>query len=96
MGHHPLSTLVHEMYHWKDAYEYRKKVGAIKDPETLKAYTVYQRETAFNELKKAGFDLNDMYKTKDDISEYAYRMQRENNFEEVLTEVRTAQLLGGK
>lgn len=84
------------MYHWKDAYEYRKKVGAIKDPETLKAYTVYQRETAFNELKKAGFDLNDMYKTKDDISEYAYRMQRENNFEEVLTEVRTAQLLGGK
>lgn len=90
----PLSTIVHEMFHWQDAYEYRKSGKVINDAESLEAYTVYQLENCRCKLIQAGVDLDDAYGIRCNISKYAEEQLMKNQLEEVFAEYRTKQLLG--
>lgn len=84
----PRSTMVHEMFHWMDAEEYRKTVGEITD---IRVYDAYQREKSLDTLTGLGIVDDDIIRS---ISEYAYSMcTLLNGFEEVLTEWRTKNLL---
>lgn len=88
------STAVHEMFHWLDAYEYRKSIGEITDAGPMSQYSVMQREKAFSELKKAGVEIDD-YEKLASISPYALKSALENDWEEVYTEYRTQMALEG-
>ena len=88
------STMVHEFFHWKDADEYRKKIGNIESADPKSNYSVYQREEAARRLKQNGVDLNNGEQIRE-ISTYAYKKSLVNNFEEVYTEYRTKKLLEG-
>ena len=90
----PRSTVVHELFHWKDAEEYRNNIGTIKSASRTSEYSVYQREKARSGLFSAGVDLSD---EKDcyRISKYAGDKYLENDLEEVYTELRTKQLFEG-
>ena len=92
---HPLSTVIHEMYHWKDAYEYRKSGGIIKDAKTLKDYTDKQREICREILLDFGADLDDVARMGREVSSYARDKLFNNEYEEVLAEYRTYLLLKG-
>lgn len=84
----PRSTMVHEMFHWMDADEYRKNVGEITD---IRVYDTYQMEKCYNELKELGL-LDEMEIRS--ISSYASMMFiSKNGYEEVLTEWKTKNLL---
>lgn len=84
----PRSTMVHEMFHWMDAEEYRKNVGEISD---IRTYDTYQREKSLDTLAELGIVDDDGIRA---ISEYAYNMcMLLNGFEEVLTEWRTKNIL---
>lgn len=88
------STVVHELFHWKDAEEYRNNIGAIESATSTSEYSVYQREKARSGLFSAGVDLSnerDCYR----ISQYAGDKYLENDLEEVYTEFRTKQLFEG-
>ena len=88
------STAVHEMFHWLDAYEYRKSTGEITDAGPTSLYSVTQREKAFSEIKKVGVEIDD-YEKLASISPYALRSALENDWEEVYTEYRTQKALEG-
>lgn len=88
----PRSTMVHELFHWKDAEEYRQTVGTITDASEKSGYSVYQRERSRKELMNAGVDL-DNGKAAREISMYAEEKYLDNNFEELYTEFRTKRKL---
>lgn len=88
------STAVHEMFHWSDAFDYRKTVGEITDAAMAAPYSVYQRDVAIAGLKKAGIALDDYDKIRA-ISEYAWQSALANDWEEVYTEYRTKKALTG-
>lgn len=89
------STMVHEMFHWKDAEEYRKNVGPISNSSRNSAYSVYQRDKAHEQLIKTGANLADVSKVRSEISNYAADKLLDNEYEEVYTEWRTQQLIKG-
>lgn len=86
----PNSTLVHEMFHWKDAEEYRKTVGIIESAHKTSHYTQWERSKAETELIRNGV-ITPFSAMK--ISRYALRKYLDNEFEEVYTELRTSLLL---
>ena len=88
------STMVHELFHWKDAEYYRQNVGKITDASQKSAYSVYQREEAAKKLIEAGIDISSRQDIKK-ISDYAESSWIDNDYEEVYTEYRTKQLLKG-
>ena len=87
------STLVHELFHWKDAEDYRKQFGIIKESSKGSHYSLFQLLRAEEQLEKAGVDLMNGASIMQ-ISEYAYKNLLANNLEEVYTEYRTTVLLG--
>lgn len=89
------STMTHELFHWKDADDYRKNVGTISDASAKSTYTQYQQRKAFEELKKAGINTQDISRIRTEISDYAAEKLLDNNFEEVYTEWRTLRLILG-
>lgn len=95
MGHRPLSTLVHEMFHRKDAYEYRQSGYDIYDAGSLRAYTSAQRELCERKLRALGADLDDVARMGREVSPYARERLLKNEYEEVLAEYRTYLLLKG-
>ena len=90
----PRSTMVHEIFHWKDAEAYRTNVGAIQSAAATSDYSIYQRERATAELLNAGFSMTSE-REFEGVSRYAADMFLDNNFEEVYTEFRTQQLIEG-
>lgn len=86
------STYVHELFHWKDAVEYRKTIGPIQGRETQDEYNIYRRETAHVLATREGIrSPEDALK----LSEYAHDRYIDNDFDEVYTELRTKKLLKG-
>lgn len=87
------STMVHELFHWQDADEYRKDGKTIDSAEPGSVYSKFQAEKAEQGLRSAGIiSAQDAAR----ISEYAYDKILENNWEEAYTEYRTYILLAGK
>lgn len=82
------STLVHELFHWKDAEEYRQKFGAI-DPNDPSAYNKYVDEMCRKRLDKVlkkGYNISE-------ISPYALDRFMYRDYAETYTEYRTQKLL---
>lgn len=88
----PRSTMVHELFHWKDAEAYRNNIGEITSASFTSAYSVLQREIALEELKKSGINLSSREAVLS-ISQYAADKLLDNDFEEIYTELRTKQLI---
>ena len=89
------STMVHELFHWKDSEEYRKNVGPISDSSGNSIYSVYQRNRAHEQLIRNGIDTADVAKVRAEISNYAADKLLDNDYEEVYTEWRTRRLIEG-
>ena len=81
--------MIHEIFHWKDAEEYRKTVGPILSATKTSEYSIYQMDKSEKELIKAGFNTKDI-KSIRQISKYAADSCVENDFEEAYTEFRTS------
>ena len=88
------STVVHEIFHWKDAEEYRKSGNEIDRADFRSIYSQYNREMSKRKLKEAGIDISSPSEIAR-ISQYAYLKWLENDLEEVYTEYRTKELLKG-
>ena len=88
------STMVHEIFHWKDAEDYKKAVGVITDASKRSEYTLYQQDKALEGLKKAGL-AGDVSRTRSIVSEYAAEKMLDNDYEEAYTELRTKELIEG-
>lgn len=85
------STLVHELFHWKDAEEYRQKFGTI-DPNDPSAYNKYVNEMCRKRLDKVlkkGYNISE-------ISPYALDRFMYRDYAETYTEYRTQKLLKGR
>ena len=85
------STLVHELFHWKDAEEYRQKFGAI-DPNDPSAYNKYVDEMCRKRLDKVlkkGYNISE-------VSPYALEKLMQDDHTEPYTEYRTRKLLEGR
>ena len=93
-ANNPNSTSVHEFIHWQDAEDYRNKVGIIDSAEPTSAYSIYQRNKAFDRLINEGIDVTNQEELLS-ISPYALENALDNDFEEVYTEYRTKKLLTG-
>lgn len=91
----PRSTMVHELFHWKDAQEYRDSGNSIDSASVTSPYSQYMREYSRKKLIEAGYDLENAEQMVS-ISRYAYQKWLENDLEEVYTEYRTNELLSGK
>lgn len=87
------STLVHELYHWKDADEYRKSGKSIDRSDFMSPYVMYRRKEGRKRLISAGIDMDDLQSIRRKISYYAYKKALENDWDEVYTEYRTLLLL---
>ncbi len=87
------STAVHELFHWKDAEDYRKDIGEILDATEGSPYSVFQQEKAYDALISAGVNTADIWAIQRDISEYAALRALEDDWEEVYTEYRTKEAL---
>lgn len=86
----PLSSVVHEMYHWSDAENYRQQFGEANQEE----YRAYMNQEARRAITEMGIDLSNA----EEISrygQYAVRSWLDNNYEELYTEIRVTQLLSG-
>lgn len=87
------STMVHELFHWKDAEEYRLSGKIIDDASYTSEYSIFQREKAYNQLITDGINLNNPDEIRELISEYAERKCLANDYEEVYTEFRTRKVI---
>ncbi|MBO4861480.1 MAG: hypothetical protein J5535_01100, partial [Firmicutes bacterium] len=85
----PRSTMVHELFHWKDAEDYRSSGKTIDAADVSSEYSIYQREKAYKELLNLGVDPGDINAIKKVYGEYAWENALVNNYEEVYTEIRT-------
>ena len=83
-----LSTVVHELFHWKDAQEYIKHHGSI----TKENYNDYVRDLNISRKKlldKRGITEYNV----NNISAYASQSYRVEDYDEVFTELRVLGLL---
>ena len=90
MPHNLDVTMIHELFHWKDAKEYREKICEITQ-ETRREYFEYRNEFAQSKLSKLveKYDL-------ERISAYSQKSMGAKKFDEVYTELRTFLLQGGQ
>ena len=83
-----IATLVHELYHWKDAIEYERKYGKITNQTDYAEAISFQHKASVDKLITKGYNINE-------ISGYASIMYRKRKYDEVMTEYRTLRLLAG-
>ena len=87
----PISTMVHEFYHWIDAQKYRDAGGTFNNAEELNKYLENLNKDSLKRLDKAlgkGYNYSN-------ISSYAAKQYEIDNFAEVYTEYRTRKALKG-
>lgn len=82
-----LSTILHELIHWKDAKNYRAKFGSIND---YFEYCDYLNKIYAPKVEKL---INNGYNIED-ISEYAFECLKDKAMDEVYNEYRVSKLLG--
>ena len=88
MGDNPVSTYLHELIHWQDADDYRKKGNSINTAEEYKKYIAYLREYCKKKLdreKAKGYNIF--------VSKYAEDEFGRANYDETYTEYRVQKLL---
>lgn len=90
MPHNLDVTMIHELFHWKDAKEYREKICEITQ-ETRNEYFSYRKEIARKKTEKL-----EMRYALDKISAYSRKMRQAEQYDEVYTELRTYLLSGGQ
>lgn len=90
MRHNLDVTMIHELFHWKDAKEYREKISEITQ-ETRSEYFSYRNEVAQKHVLK----LDEKYDLEQ-ISAYLRKSKRMKQYDEVYTELRTYLLSGGR
>lgn len=83
-----IATLVHELYHWKDAIEYEQKYGKITNQAEYAKAISFHHKPSVDKLVSKGYNINE-------ISRYAFVMYRKRKYDEVMTEYRTLMLLAG-
>ena len=83
-------TMVHELFHWKDAKDYREKFGEITQ-DKRNEYFSYRNRVSGENVKK----LLRKY-TLEDISAYSSKSLGLGKYDEVYTELRTYLLNGGR
>ena len=89
-GADSLSTVVHELLHWKDAQLFREKYGDIDTREQQERYIAFvnnRAKKALDRLEKDGYDV------EKEGSMYAKEALKDEKFDEVYTEYRTWELL---
>ena len=86
----PLSTMLHETFHWKDAQEYIAKNGNITSLAKLNEYENLICKKKLDDLAKTGYNILN-------ISDYATDMYHPANakYYETYTEYRVKKLLEG-
>ena len=87
----PISTMVHEFYHWIDAQKYRDAGGTFNNAEELNKYFEHLNKDSLKRLDKAlgkGYNYSN-------ISSYADEQYGLGDFTEVYTEYRTKKTLKG-
>lgn len=87
-----LSTLVHELFHWKDAQEYQKYHDKITS-ENYQTYIVYlnkKRKKIIDKLENKGYNVHDISNYAEDCLSSQYYQ----DYDEVYTEYRVKELLG--
>ena len=84
----PLSTMLHENLHWKDAQDYTRKFGKVKSLAELNEYENNLFKKKLDELEKKGYNVSK-------ISLYATDMFSPLNekYYETYTEYRVLQFL---
>ncbi len=83
------SSYVHELFHWKDAEEYRRKKGTITD-ENRKAYFEWadiKGKKSLDKAEKKGYNI-------DNLSVYGSDSYYQGKYSEAHTEYLTQKLLG--
>ena len=88
-GDNDLSTYIHELYHWREAVRYRGSSGKI----THEDYALYSQR--INDRAKKALDILVEKGYNVIVSDYARRSAIKGLFDEVFTEYRTYQALGG-
>lgn len=92
MQNESLSTLVHELFHWKDAQLFREKYGDIDTREQQERYIAFvnnRERCKLAAIKKKGYDI------EKEGSKYAKESLHYKKFDEAYTEYRTWSLLKG-
>ena len=86
----PLSTMLHENLHWKDAQDYIRKFGKVKSLAELNEYENNLFKKKLDELEKKGYNVYN-------ISRYATKMISRINekYYEAYVEYRVLQILKG-
>ena len=90
-GENDLSSYIHELYHWIDAEEFRRKIGAVTEKNYKSVYMNYvnnKARIALDKLSAKGYNIL--------VSEYARKSAATQLFSEIFTEYRTFSLLGGE
>lgn len=89
-SNNPLSTMLHETFHWKDAQEYIVKNGSITSLAKLNEYENLICKKKLDDLAKTGYNIFN-------ISDYATDMYHPANakYYETYTEYRVKKLLEG-
>lgn len=90
-GENDLSSYIHELYHWIDAEEFRRKIGAVTEKNYKSVYMNYvnnKARIALDKLSAKGYNIL--------VSEYAKQSAATQLFSEIFTEYRTFSLLGGE
>ncbi len=87
-----LSTLVHELFHWKDAQEYQKYHDKItsENYQTYIAYLNKKRKKIIDKLENKGYNVHDISNYAEDCLSSQYYQ----DYDEVYTEYRVKELLG--
>lgn len=83
------STFLHELFHWKDAQDFRDRFGEIT-PENYTDYENYVQAQAKYQLDLLQGRGNNIF-----VSEYAKRSYRDEMFDETYAEYRVSKVLGG-
>lgn len=79
---HPDSSMLHEMQHYKDALEYRKNGGEIKDKDDYIGYLNYLKDEYKIKLEELGINEQRI----SNISEYARIKFNQQEYDEVYAE----------
>ncbi len=83
------STFLHELFHWKDAQDYRDRFKEIT-PENYSDYENYVQAQAKYQLDLLQGRGHNIF-----VSEYAKRSYRDEMFDETYAEYRVSKVLGG-
>lgn len=84
-----IETIVHELYHWKDAQEYRAAGGTIANSNEYIAELCAMYKRKFDKLVASGYDVNG-------VSGYATAAHIAARYDEFFTEYRVKKLLKGR